>query len=111
MKIIVSCSPTYYHLSDINRIKQMELSSDLHTLSIAKICMCYLYVLGDVLSLCSWNKCLCVGSRLEPEGNQPADEDDSGLKEALLGAVQRFTAILLPSHHTVVGLRTHLRYV
>lgn len=54
---------------------------------------------------------MCVGSWLEPEGNQPADEDDSGLKEALLGAVQCFTAVLLPAHHAVVGLRAHLRHV
>lgn len=74
-------------------------------------CMFYLYVLGDILSLCSWYVCLCVGSWLKPKRNQPADEDDSGLKEALLGAVQCFTAILLPAHHTVVGLRTHRRHV
>lgn len=82
-----------------------------HTLSIAKICMCYLYVLGDVLSLCSWDVCVCVGSWLQPERNQPADEDDSGLKEALLGTVQCFTGVLLPAHHAVVGLRTHRRHV
>lgn len=73
--------------------------------------MCHLYVLRDILALCSWNVCLCVGSRLEPERDQPADEDDSGLKEALLGAVQCFTAILLPTHHAVVRLRTHRRHV
>lgn len=71
----------------------------------------YLYVFGDVLPLCSRDVCLCVGSRLEPEGDQPADEDDSGLKEALLGTVQRFAAILLPAHHAVVGLRTHRGHI
>lgn len=71
----------------------------------------HLYVLRNVFSLCSWDVCLCDGSQLKPEGHQPADEDDSGLKEALLGAVQCFTTILLPTHHTVVGLRTHRRYI
>lgn len=93
----------------------MELSRGLNQtwrrLSIAKIWICYLYVLGDILSLCSWDVCLCARSWLEPERNQPADEDDSGLKEALLGAVQRFTAVLLPAHHAVVRLRTHRRHV
>lgn len=71
----------------------------------------YLYVLGDVLSLCSWDVCLCVGSWLQPERNQPADEDDSCLKEALLGAIHCFTAILLPADHAVVRLRTHWRHI
>lgn len=75
------------------------------------MCVTHLYVLGDVLSLCSWDVCLCVGSWLQPERNQPADEDDSGLKEALFGAVQCFTSILLPAHHTVVWLRTHWRHI
>lgn len=70
-----------------------------------------LYVLGDVLSFCSWDVRLCVGSRFEPEGDQPADEDDSSLKEALLGAVQCFATILLPAHHTVVRFRTHWRHI
>lgn len=73
--------------------------------------VCNLYVLGNVLSLCSWDVCLCVGSRLEPEGNQPANEDDSGLKETLLGAIQCFTTVLLPAHYAVVGLRSHRRHI
>lgn len=71
----------------------------------------HLYVLGDVLSFCSWDVCLRVGSWLQPERNQPADEDDSGLKEALFGAVQCFATILLPAHHSVVRLRTHWRNI
>lgn len=73
--------------------------------------MSHLYVLGDDLSFCSWDVRLCVGSWFEPEGDQPADEDDSSLKEALLGAVQCFATILLPAHHTVVRLRTHRRHI
>lgn len=55
--------------------------------------------------------CLGVGSRLEPEGDQPADEDDPSLKEALLGAVQRFTTVLLPAHYAVVRFGTHGRHI
>jgi len=54
---------------------------------------------------------LRVGPWLQPEGNQPADEDDSGLEEALLGAVHGFTAVLLPADHAVVGLGTHRGHV
>ena len=75
------------------------------------MCVCYLYVFWDVLSLCSWDECVYVGSWLQPEGNEPAYEDDSGLKEALLSAVQCFTTVLLPANHTVVGLRAHWRHV
>lgn len=77
----------------------------------SKRCASHLYVLGDILSLCSRDVCLCVGPWLEPEGHQPADEDDSGLEEALLGTVQRFAAVLLPAHHAVVGLRTHRGHI
>lgn len=71
----------------------------------------YLYVLGDILSLCSWDVGLCVGSWLEPEGNQPADKDNSSLKETFLSAVQRFATVLLSAHNTVVRLRTHRRHI
>lgn len=73
--------------------------------------MRYLYVPGDDLSLCPRDVCLCVGPRLQPEGNQPTYEDDPGLEETLLGAVQCFTAVLLPANHAVVGLGTHWRHV
>lgn len=55
--------------------------------------------------------CLSVGSRLKPERNQPADEDDPSLKEALLGTEQWFTTILLPSQHAIVRLGAHWRHV
>lgn len=71
--------------------------------------MTYLYVFWDVFSFRSWDVCLCVWSRLQPEGNQPTDKDDSGLKETLFGAELSFTGILLSAHHAVVRFRTHRR--
>lgn len=67
----------------------------------------HLYVLRDVLSFRPGDVCLGVGPRFEPEGDQPADEDDPSLKEALFGAVQRLTTVLLPAHDAVVRFRTH----
>ena len=83
----------------------------IQTVSNITILVHYLYVLRDAFSLCSWDVCLCVGSWLQPKGNQPAYEDDSGLKETLLGAVKGLTTVLLPAYHTVVRLRTHRRHV
>lgn len=54
---------------------------------------------------------MCVGSWLEPEGNQPADKDNSSLKETFLSAIQRFAAVLLSAYNTVVRLRTHRRHI
>lgn len=76
-----------------------------------KKCFGHLYVLRNILSLSSWYVCLGVGSWFEPERYEPANKNDSSLKETLLGAVQYFTAILLPAHHTVVRLRTHRRHI
>lgn len=67
----------------------------------------HLYVLWDDLSFCPRDKCLGVGPRFQPERDQPADEDDPSLKEALFGAVHRLTTVLLPAHYAVVGFRTH----
>lgn len=71
----------------------------------------HLDVLWDVLSFGPRDVCLGVGPRFEPEGDQPADEDDPSLKEALFGAVQRLATILLPAHDAVVRFRAHGGYI
>ena len=65
-------------------------------------------VLGDDLALGAGDDGLGVGAGLQPEGYQPADEDDPRLQEALLGTVEWLAAgVRLPAHHAVVGLGPH----
>jgi len=70
--------------------------------------MPHLDVLGDHLALGARDERGGIGPRLQPEGHQPADEDDARLQEALLGAVERLAGgVGLPPHHAVVGLGPH----
>ena len=72
--------------------------------------MPHLDVLGDDLALGAGDEWLGIGARLQPEGDQPADEDDPCLQEALLGAVE-WLRVGLPAHHAVVGLGPHGRHI
>lgn len=71
----------------------------------------YLDVLWNSLPLSvhPGDVCSSVGAWLQPEGHQPADEDNAGVEEALLGTVHCVVGLCVSLHHTVVRLWSHRR--
>lgn len=67
----------------------------------------YLDVLWHVLSLHPEDVCQRVGFGFEPEGDEPADEDDSCVQEALFSAVQSLVSVRVPFHNHITRLRPH----
>lgn len=68
----------------------------------------YLDVLGHALALHPGDVCQRVGFGFQPEGDEPADEDDPCVQEALLGAVQSLVSVGVPLNDHVTRLGPHL---